>query len=452
MNGLSVQAMTGIPDLDDRGLRQSLWAATAEPAPDCPPLEGESRADVIVVGGGFAGLSAALHLAGKGVSVIVLEAVEPGWGASGRNGGQVISGLKDDLSGLEKQFNAEQIERLKDFARTTSDAPFELIEKHGIACDAVRAGWIQGAHGRGPAEQMRRKAEDWAAAGRDVAFLEADEVARLTGTDWYHGAFLDRRAGVLQPLSYARGLARAAVKAGVKVHGNSLVVTLGRNNGLWQVKTETGASCQAEKVLLCTNGYSDLADLMPEVTRSIVPFYSYQLATRPLSDNLRKSILAEGHGVSETRRVLSYYRLDAGGRFLMGARGALDGSLRDNAFDLARERLRQLYPILQDEPLDFFWNGRVAVTTDHLPRLVEPKPGLHAALGWNGRGVAMTSAMGPVIADWLTGKPGDDLPLPVTRVRPIPFHGLRLVAAQAVVGWKNFQDRRERSAPAPEPR
>ncbi len=441
-------AMVKIPDLDDKGLRQSLWAATAEPAPDCPPLAGERKADVLVVGAGFAGLSAALHLAEKGVDVVVLEAVEPGWGASGRNGGQVISGLKDDLSGLEKQFRPDQIERMKAFARTTGDVPFKLIEKHGIACDAVRAGWIQGAHGPAAADQMRRKAETQAAAGGDVAFLDADDVQRLTGTRWYHGAFLDRRGGTLQPLSYARGLARAAISAGVELHGYSPVVSLDRQDGVWLAKTESGASCRAEKVLLCTNGYSDLANLVPQITQSVVPFYSYQCATAPLSDNLRKSILTEGHGVSETRRVLSYFRLDSEGRFLMGARGAIDGSLENSAFNLARERLAQLFPVLRDEPLEYFWNGRVAVTTDHLPRFVEPTPGLHAALGWNGRGVAMTSAMGPVIADWLTGKPGDELPVPVTRVRPIPFHGMRLVAARMIVGWKDFQDKRERKPAA----
>lgn len=438
--------MKNIPARDEQGLRQSLWAATAEPAPDCPPLDEDCDTDVLVVGGGFAGLSAALHLAGKGVDVTVLEAVEPGWGASGRNGGQVISGLKDDLSGLEKQFSPDQIERMKVFADTTSDMPFDLIDRHAIACDAVRAGWIQGAHGPAAADRMRQKAEQWASEGGDVDFLDANEVSRLTGTNWYHGAFLDRRGGTLQPLSYARGLARAAIKAGASIHGHSLVTSLDRVDGRWQVKTESGSVCRADKVLLCTNGYTDLADLVPEITRSVVAFYSYQFATKPLSDNLRKSILTEGHGVSETRRILSYFRLDADGRFLMGARGEIDGSLRDGAFDLARERLQQLFPILREEPLEYFWNGRVAITTDHLPRLVEPVPGLHAAMGWNGRGVAMTSAMGPVIADWLTGKPGEDLPIPVTTVRPIPFHGLRLVAAQAIVGWKNFQDKRERQA------
>ncbi|MEQ9488935.1 MAG: FAD-binding oxidoreductase [Alphaproteobacteria bacterium] len=440
--------MVKIPDIDDKGLRQSLWAATAEPAPDCPPLAGVRKADVLVVGAGFTGLSAALHLAEKGVDVVVLEAVEPGWGASGRNGGQVISGLKDNLGGLEKQFRPEQIERMKAFARTTADTPFDLIERHGIECDAVRAGWIQGAHGPAAADQMRRKAETQAAAGGDVAFLNADEVEGLTGTGWYHGAFLDRRGGTLQPLSYARGLARAAIAAGADIYGQSPVSTLEKQNGAWLAKTESGASCRAGKVLLCTNGYSDLANLVPQITQSVVPFYSYQCATAPLSDNLRKSILTEGHGVSETRRVLSYFRLDSEGRFLLGARGAMDGSLEHSAFNLARERLAQLFPVLRDEPLEYFWNGRVAITSDHLPRFVEPSPGLYAALGWNGRGVAMTSAMGPALADWLTGAPGEDLPIPVTKVRPIPFHGLRLVAAQAIVSWSDFQDKRERNRSA----
>lgn len=433
-----------VPENDRRGFDQSLWLATAAPAPDCPPIEGDVRCDVLIVGGGFAGLSTALHLSERGVDVVLLEAMEPGFGASGRTGGQVINGLKDGLVGLERRFGTNRVERLHDFADRASDAVFDLIERHAIDCDARRSGWLQGAHSTEAAGKLAAKAERRAAKGGDVAFLDAAETRRLTGSDWYRGAFLDRRGGQLQPLNYARGLARAALGRGARIHGHSAVETLQRVDDRWLARSARG-TVSADSVVLCTNGYSDLADLVPGVTQSVVPFFSYQVATGPLSDNVRRSILPEGHCVSDTRRLLGYCRFDAQGHFLMGARGYIGGQLVDDAFDLARARIRQLYPQLADQPLTHFWNGRVAITPDYFPRLMTPAPGLYAALGWNGRGVAMTSAMGKVIADWLTGTEAADLPMPVSPVRPIPFHGFRLIGAWAMARLMDFRDRRERS-------
>lgn len=430
-------------EIDRQGLSQSLWAATAVPAPDCPALEGEARADVCIVGGGFAGLSAALHLAEKGAEVRLLETHQPGWGASGRNGGQVIAGLKYDLAELTAKLGPDLAERTIAFADRTADTTFDLIARHGIDCDAAQGGWVQGAHGPGPLRDLEKKAAALQARGQDVELLDKAAVEKLTGTDWYPGGLMDRRNGTVQPLSYARGLARAAQKAGAVLHGDSMVTGLTKSSSGWRVETKTGA-VSAEKVLLCTNGYSDRGDLVSGITRSVVPFFSYQIATKPLSDNVLRSLPADGLGVSETRRILSYYRVDRHGRFLMGARGALDGNLGDAAFDLARARLKALYPRLADAPLEYRWNGRVAVTPDFMPRLVNAEPGLYAALGWNGRGVAITGAMGPVLAEWLSGGDEQDLPLPVTGPTPIPFHWLKRPASGLAVAWKNFQDTRER--------
>lgn len=438
-----------LSDTDKNGLSRSLWAATASAAPDCPPLREDRQADIVVVGGGFAGLSAALHLAERGIDVCLLEAQEPGFGASGRNGGQVIAGIKHELSELTGLVGRDAAEKLIAFTDQAADLTFALIDRLGIDCDAACGGWVQGAHSDGALGGLKAKAERLAARGADVAFLSATEIASLTGTDWYRGGYLDRRAGTVQPLSYARGLAAAAIRAGAVLHGSTAVTAIRETAAGWRVETEAGAAVTASKVLLCTNGYSDLTGYMPAIVRSVVPFYSYQIATRPLSDNVLKSLPAQGLGVSETRRILSYYRIDRAGRFVLGARGALNGSLADPAFDLSRQRLRELFPHLAEEPLEFAWNGRVAITPDHLPRFLEAAPGLHAALGWNGRGVALTGAMGPVLADWLTGSAARDLPVPVSAPRPIPFHGAMRPIAGLAVMWKNFQDRSERGRVTP---
>src|ERR1700730_4119183 len=194
-------------------LPPSLWAATARPAPATPPLDMSRKADVAIVGAGYSGLAAALQLAEAGVSVIVLEAGEPGWGASGRNGGQVIPGLKPDPDEVVAMFGAEAGERL---VRVAGDAPetlFALIERHAIDCDARRCGWIQPAFAAADIGLIARRAEQWQRRGAPVAVLDRDTVCRLVGSPIYHGGWIDRRAGSVQPLSYSNGLSRPSQKA-----------------------------------------------------------------------------------------------------------------------------------------------------------------------------------------------------------------------------------------------
>ena len=357
--------------LDDQGFKQSLWTATGGDAPHCPPLDTDKQADIAIVGGGFTGLSTALHLAERSVSVIVLEAREPGWGASGRNGGQVISGLKHDLAELERLVDPEMARRMIGFADKSADTAFAIIDRLKLDCDAVRGGWVQSAHGVGVLEDQKKKAEKMAARGRAVSMLSQQEMIERVGTDWYVGGLFDAAGGTVQPLKLARGLARAAQAARAQIHGETAVTGLAQAPHGWTLTTGGGMTVTAGKVLLCTNGYSDLAPIQDATTQSVVPFYSYQMATKPLSDNLLKSLPVHGLGVSEARRVLSYYRIDSQGRFIMGARGKLNGSLDDSAFDLAKERMQEMFPRLTGVPMENFWNGRVAVTTDSLPRLMQ---------------------------------------------------------------------------------
>lgn len=220
-------------------------AATARPAIACPPVQGETEADVAVVGGGFTGLSAALHLAERGLKPALLEAAEPGWGASGRNGGQVIAGLKADPTELIALFGPQKGKALVDLVGGTADFVFELIGRHGIQCDAVRSGWLQAAHSaRGRAFVPRRRMEDWRRHGAPVRVVERDEIRHLTGCDDYIAALLDERDGALNPLGYARGLADAAVRHGARIHGGSPVQTIERKGAGWRVARRPARSAR----------------------------------------------------------------------------------------------------------------------------------------------------------------------------------------------------------------
>lgn len=419
-------------------LPDSLWRASSpEPAPVTPALRGDTTADVVVIGGGFTGLSTALHLAEAGAKVVLLEAVEVGFGASGRNGGQVIPGLKLDPEQLVETYGPDLGERMAELAGGTADFVFGLVEKHRIACDARRTGWMSAATTELALQATHERARQWAARGADVAALDAAEITRLVGGGRYRGGWVDRRAGSVQPLAYARGLARAAMAAGATLHGDSPVTSLARDGAKWKASTP-GGSVTADRVVIGTNAYSD--DLWPGLKETVVPVRSYIVATKPLGDNLRRSILPEGHCISDSRQLLFYWRLDAHGRLVMGGRGPLrdESSLPD--YEPVRRAIRRLYPHIGEPDWDYHWNGRVAVTLDGLPHLHEPAPGVAIALGYNGRGVAMASRMGKVLADNALGATPEALGFPASPIKPIPLHAFRMPALAAVIAWRRFQD------------
>ncbi|MBT2323328.1 FAD-binding oxidoreductase [Variovorax paradoxus] len=421
-------------------LSPSLWAATAAPAPDTVPLDGDAEADVVVVGAGYCGLSTALHLAERGVRVIVLEAREIGFGGSGRNGGQVIPGMKHDPSELLKTFGREKGQRLVDFAAGSADAVFDLIDKHGMDVPRERRGWIQGAHTPAALDLAARRVRDWSAQGVAARLLDRDEVARLLGTDKYLGGWVDPRGGGVQPLSYARGLARAAQAAGAVIHTGTPASQLSRSNGTWRVTTALGAQVSAERVVLCTNGYTD--GLWPQLHKTIINANSFQLATEALPEAVRRSILPEGHVSSDARNLLLYYRLDHTGRLLMGGRGTF--SEPDPADPAAWSHLEnvvaKLFPQAAGVPIAYRWCGHVAITRDSLPHLHEPAPGLLIDIGCQGRGVGLQTRMGQALAQYVVSGDAQALPVAPSSIRPFPLYGLRRLYVSAVIAWYRMTD------------
>ncbi|MCP4563402.1 MAG: FAD-binding oxidoreductase [Bosea sp.] len=419
-------------------LQPSLWHATAPAAPETPPLAGDAQADVCIVGAGYAGLSTALHLAEAGVSVVVLEAREPGWGASGRNGGQVIPGIKYDPSEIVSKYGPEAGEALVSFVGSTANLVFGLIEKHGMDVPYRRAGWIQGAHTPAMLETVKRRAEQWGMRGVAARYLDADAAARLLGTDRYLGGWLDPRGGGVQPLAYARGLARAAQKAGVAICGQSPVTGLRRTGGKWIVGTAQGATVTAPRVVIATNGYT--GDLIPKLRQTVIRPNSFIVATEPLSDNLAGTILPEGQVTSDTRQLLLYFRKDHTNRLLMGGRGPFREP--QGAADWAHlERVvGKMYPQAKDLRIDYRWCGRVALTRDFLPHLHEPEPGLLVDIGCMGRGVGLQTAMGKAMAQYLSTGDRASLPFPVTSITPLPLHALNELYVSAIIAWYRLTD------------
>lgn len=421
-------------------LPASLWAATARPAPSYSPLKGDRTADVVVIGAGYTGLSAAIHLARSGRKVAVVEAAEPGWGASGRNGGQIIAGLKHDPDRLAALFGPERGAAMTAEFGAGADLVFSLIDQYSIDCHARRTGWVQGAHGGAAFEKtVAPRYRQWKARGVEAKLLDRTQTASLIGSspDAYYGSWLDPRGGVLQPLSYARGLAAAAISEGVAIHAHCPVRKLERDGEHWSVECDRGR-IRAADVIMATNAYT--GDLWRGLRRTVVPATSFQVATQPLPKAVQDSILPGGQGVADTRRLLVYFRLDHEGRLVMGGRSPVDDNPTFDDAGALKAAIARIFPQAAGLPLEFVWSGRVAVTKDTTPHMHILAPGLYAALGCNGRGVAACTVIGKLLAQLVSGTRPEELAFPVTAPDPFALHGLRKVGIFAVSQYYRLLD------------
>lgn len=390
-----------------------------------------------MIGAGYAGLATALRLAELGYAPVVLEAKEVGFGASGRNGGQMVPGLKWDPDTLEKDFGADAA-RVIDFAGNTTRRVFELIDKYNMNVPHVRHGWIQPAHNETGLKLAQTRSEQWARRGADVDFLSKQRVAELIGTDKYLGGWIDRRGGALQPLSYARELARAAQNQGARIYTQTPAMSIQRSGEYWTITTDKGCTVKAQRLVVCANAYSD--GLWPGVKESIVDANTYQVATDILPEAIANSIFPQGHVASDTRNLLFYFRKDHMGRFIMGGRGPFREPNSKNDWAHLQRAAVKMFPQLANIEWKYYWCGRVAVTRDYYPHLHEPAPNLFIDVGCMGRGVGLQTSMGLAIGNYLHTGDRSVLPMPITKVQPLPLYALRKIYVSAIVNWYRMTD------------
>jgi glycine/D-amino acid oxidase-like deaminating enzyme len=421
-----------------RALPPSLYAVSAvSPAPT-PALDVDRTVSVAIIGGGFAGLSTALHLAERGAETIVLEAQEPGWGASGNNGGQLNPGLKLDPDTIEAAFGADLGRRMIVFAYDTPVFTLDLIRRHAIACEARQNGTLRAAYHETHAAAVETTAEQCLRRGMPVALLDRSAVRDATGTDRYVRAMLDRRGGDLQPLSFARGIARAALAAGAAIHSRTPATSLRREAGRWRIETPR-AVVRAEKILIATNGFTD--DLWPGLRRSVVPVFSSIAATEPLPDDVARQIMPMRQVLYESGHITVYYRIDSSNRLLMGGRGPMQWISDPSAVGYLMRYAIRLWPALRGVGWTHGWNSRLAITADHYPHVHEPGSGALIYLGCNGRGVALATAMGLQLARRLIEGEAAEIDMPITALKPIHFHALWPVAVKSAVLYGRIRDR-----------
>lgn len=386
----------------DAAYPRSYYVATARGLEPVPPLAGDHRCDVCVIGGGYTGIATALHLAERGYKVIVLEARRIGWGASGRNGGQLSGGQRLDPDALTALVGAERARLLWDLGEEAKHLVKRRILDHAIDCDLkpgiVHAGF-KPAHAKALQENARFLRDDYGYP--HIRPLSREELRGLVASDIYHGGSFDHDGAHLHPLNYLLGLARAARAAGAAIHETSRALEIIRTKGKPGVRLTQG-SVSADYLVLACNGHLD--GLEPRIASAIMPINNFMIATAPLGEDRARGLIANDAAVADSKHVIDYYRLSADRRLLFGGGESYRLSYPRDIAGIVRRCMLKVFPQLQDVAVDFAWGGTLAITLKRLPAFGRLDGDVFYAMGFSGQGVALTTLAGKVIAEAVAGQ------------------------------------------------
>ncbi|WP_152045290.1 NAD(P)/FAD-dependent oxidoreductase [Aureimonas psammosilenae] len=405
--------------------------------PTYPALNGDRSVDVLIVGGGFTGLSAAVHLAERGVSVAVLEAHRFGDGASGRNGGQLGTGQRQWPEELEKQYGFARAKALFDLAEDAKAHLLEFASANAIEID-YRPGQLSVAHKkryvadyRAHVETMRERYDY-----PHLSFMDADETAERLGSRRYHGGARDTGTGHIHPLKLIVGAAKAAARAGALLFEKTPVLSLSNEGGLVVAKTANG-TVRAERALVATNAHG--ANLERQAARHIMPIRSYIGATEPLPEGA--NVVPGGEAVDDSRFVVRYFRKAPDNRLLFGGRETYTSEPGDIARDISRQ-IAEIFPQIANVPLTHAWGGSVGITMERMPFVRTVAPGVTAIGGYSGHGVMMANFTGRLYAERVTGNRDRLKLLEDLKITPFPGGGaLRAPLLFLAMSWFALRDR-----------
>ncbi len=380
---------------------QSWYTATAEAPGPYPAASGDLTCDVCIIGGGFTGLSAALHLAERGYDVVLLEAQRVGFGASGRNGGQVGTGQRLEQDALEKMVGRDDARKLWDMALESVQLVRDLVAKHapdagftdGILHAMHRPRYVPEDHA-----YVRKLNEEY-----DYDLIRAvdrDEMRALCGSPAYHGGSLDMGGGHTHPLRLAFGMARAAAAAGARIFETSRVT--GLTDGAKAVVTTDKARVTAGHVLWACNGY--LGNVEGRVAARVMPINNYILATEPLDDSFSRTLIRDGHAVADSKFVINYFRLSEDNRMLFGGAESYGYRFPKDIVKLVSKPMLEIYPQLKDTRIDYAWGGTLGITMNRMPHFARLQGNVLSASGYSGHGVAMATLGGKMAAEAIAGQ------------------------------------------------
>ncbi len=402
--------------MDNWQTSHGLWAVTAPPPPELKELKRKQTTDVAIIGGGYTGLSAALHLAQAGTDVVLLEAIDIGYGGAGRNVGLVNAGLWLMPEELLKLAGPDYGEKLLDVLGDSPDLVFQLIEEHKIDCEALRNGTLHCADSKSGYKALQQREAQWQKRGAPVKLLERDEATAKTGSHSFLGALLDERAGTIQPLSYAYGLANAALNTGARLFNHSPVTVHEKTSNGYKLTTPQG-TVTAKSVIVAVHAYPEFA--FKSIKKSMFWMNFFQFATPPLPKEILKTVLPAHQGAWDTNLILSSYRLDAAGRLIVGSLGTVN----DFAYGLheawVKRTIAKTFPQVGAVGLEYGWHGTFAMNGNHLPRFHLLDENMVMVTSYNGRGIGPGTVFGKLLAEYVAGGSVEKIPLPILKPETI---------------------------------
>lgn len=396
---------------------RSYYQATTNTQISCETLRGEISADVCVIGAGYTGLSAALELANAGYKVVVLEAEKIGYGASGRNGGQVCTGFSSGQQKIEDQLGKDGARRCFALAEESKALLQQRLAIYDIACDLT---WgylhcIPKPHQMDELKAWRDEYEELGVGG--ISLLNRDELEAKLGSRLYHGALRESEAGHLHPLNYCLGLARAAIKSGVTIYEQSRVTEVDTGTAPW-ARTAEGR-VQAKFMVIAGNAY--LGRTVKSLYGRVMPVASYIIATEPLGEAQAKSLVADNEAVANTNFIVDYFRRSSDHRMLFGGRASYSTMEPPNLGEYMRPRMTSVFPQLKDVKIDYAWGGYIAITSNRIPDCGRLSPTVYYAHGYSGQGVALTGLYGKLMAEAIRGT-AERFDL-LAKIKHLPFPG-----------------------------
>jgi glycine/D-amino acid oxidase-like deaminating enzyme len=402
--------------------RTTLWEATAAPGPALKAIEGEQKADIAVIGAGIAGLSTALHLAEAGCSVTLLEAFEPGSGATGKSGGLLAPDfIRHSPLEIEHLLGSDSGPRLVEMVGSSARQAMELIESHGISCDAKLDGFWVPAHDQATSVKLLNRAKEWHDAGFNADWIPAGETIERLGAERYCGAIRFAQGGSLNPLAYSRGLAAAAIKHGAAIYTNSPVKELTRHHDGWRVISENGR-VDARRVVLAANGGNSALHI--GMRRTVLPLSVFQYATAPLSAEQMAAVLPGRGSFTDKQPYIFSARFDKDGRLISALPDFFIPRSDKSLIAEAKRRLAKHFPILKNASIEYLWRGTAWINPTLLPKVYDLSDGVFAIQACNGRGIALNTVLGREMANALTKGKHYSRAVKTERPNPIKAHKL----------------------------
>ena len=427
--------MTRTPSKPNLNWPNSLWRVTADAGLNFGRLEESIETDLLIVGAGYTGLSTALHAIEKTDDVVIIDQAQPGWGCSGRNGGQVHPQWKSELQALKGMYPGDQFNSFIQTLEDAADLVFKLIDEHQIDCQAKRNGSIIAGRGSKAIRYLTQWSQFWAEEGKSVHLLDREKTSEVIGTSRYDLSMCDDRGGSLQPLAYSRGLARACSQHGVSIFGDTCAKNISQTTTGWRVITDAG-DIRCKRLVLATNGYTD--GLWPGLARTIIPVASMLSATHPLPGHVASTILPGRQVAAEYAGVPAYYRVDEKNRLVFGWRGTLSGKIGGLKTAHLRAKALRLFPQISGTRWEYDWAGYVGVTPHQRPMLLKLSDNVYAGLGYNGRGVPMATMMGKQLALALNNEP---TAIAIDAPRTVPLHSFYPVGVYSRIVSGHIFDR-----------